>query len=229
MIVAILALVVAASGTAVAASSLIQGDSLIKQGSLSGNRLRNHTITGTQVNMRKLGKVNSAKHADLASLATIASHANTAANATNATNAEKAGQANNAANLGGIPASAYAPATALHHKVVTLNTGQTGVVLVQQGAVSETADCTTTGAPQITGIVNQVSTVDNWLDFNTLKPTAGSSNLLSRSATTTAPAGSTNRIQVTAPNGDALSGQVLVEVNYPAAGQCTFVAFGVSG
>lgn len=226
MLVAILALVVAATGTAVAATSLVKGDSLIEKRSLSGNRLKNHTVTGTQVNLGKLGKVPSARRADAAGWAlnaTRATSAKSALHADNAYNAENAGR------LGGSPASAFLPALALHHKVVTLNTGQTGVVLVQQGAVSETADCTTSGAPQITGTVNQVSTADNWLDYNTLKPTAGSSNNTSRSATTTVPAGSTTRIQVTAPNGDALSGQVLVEVNYPAAGQCTFVAFGVSG
>jgi hypothetical protein len=57
MLVAIAALVVAASGTAVAASSLVSGDKLIKKGSLSGNRLRNHTITGTQVNLSKLARI----------------------------------------------------------------------------------------------------------------------------------------------------------------------------
>jgi hypothetical protein len=103
------------------------------------------------------------------------------------------------------------------------------VVLLQQGAVSITADCTTSGAPQITGTVNNVSTMDNWLDFTSPVATAGTTVNTTRSSTTTAPAGSNNRIQITAPNGDALSGQDLVEVNYPAAGQCTFVTFGVSG
>lgn len=40
MIVALVALFFAMSGTAVAASHLVNGDSLIKQHSLSGNRLR---------------------------------------------------------------------------------------------------------------------------------------------------------------------------------------------
>jgi hypothetical protein len=99
MIVAIVALVVAASGTAVAASSLIKGDSLIKKRSLSGNRLRNHTITGTQVNLNKLGKVPNAKNAD------SASHANTANRATIATTAGTAGNATTATvanNLAGL-------------------------------------------------------------------------------------------------------------------------------
>jgi hypothetical protein len=65
MVVAMLALVVALTGTAYAAG-LVNGDKLIKKNSLSGNRLRNHTITGTQVNLNQLGKVPSAKNADVA-------------------------------------------------------------------------------------------------------------------------------------------------------------------
>jgi hypothetical protein len=54
MVVAMTALVLAVSGSAVAASSLVKGDRLIEKHSLSGNRLRNHTITATQVNTNKL-------------------------------------------------------------------------------------------------------------------------------------------------------------------------------
>jgi hypothetical protein len=105
MIVAIAALVVAASGTAVAATSLVNGDNLIKKGSLSGNRLRNHTITGTQVNLGRLGKVPSARKADSA---TNASHANSASRATlansafTATDATNATNATTASNLAGL-------------------------------------------------------------------------------------------------------------------------------
>ena len=87
MIVAIIALVMATTGTAVAASKLVSGDSLVKKGTLSGNRLRKHTLTGTQINLRKLGRVPSA---------TNANHATSATNATNATNATTA------ANLTGV-------------------------------------------------------------------------------------------------------------------------------
>jgi hypothetical protein len=95
MVVAMAALLVALSGTAVAAGHLARGDSLIAKKSLSGNRLRNHTLSGTQINLSKLGKVNSAKKAD------------TATNATNATNATTAATATNALSLGGIAASGY--------------------------------------------------------------------------------------------------------------------------
>lgn len=64
MVVALLALVFATAGTAVAATKLVSGDKLIKKHSLSGNRLRNHTLTGKQINLAKLGKVPSALSAD---------------------------------------------------------------------------------------------------------------------------------------------------------------------
>jgi hypothetical protein len=86
---------------------MFKGDKVIKKHSLSGNRLRNHTITGTQVNMKRLGKVRNARHADSATNATNAGHATNATNATNAaraTNADRAVAADNAtsaANLAG--------------------------------------------------------------------------------------------------------------------------------
>lgn len=87
MVVAILALVVAASGTAVAATKLVNGDSLIKKNSLSGNRLRNRSVTGAKIKVGSLGMVPSATHA------TSADTAASATNATNATTATSAGSA----------------------------------------------------------------------------------------------------------------------------------------
>ena len=87
MVVAIVALVVAASGTAVAATKLVSGDSLIKKNSLSGNRLRAHTVSGKQINLSSLGTVRNAAHATTADTATNATQA---ANATNATTAGSA-------------------------------------------------------------------------------------------------------------------------------------------
>ena len=77
MVVALIALVFAMSGTAVAATHLVSGDSLIKKHTLSGNRLRNHTLTGSQIKLNSLGKVPRAAKADTA---TNASHATTIAN-----------------------------------------------------------------------------------------------------------------------------------------------------
>jgi hypothetical protein len=78
MVVAVIALVVAASGTAVAASKLVSGDSLIKKNSLSGNRLRDGSVIGSKIKLSSLGTVPSAQNA---------------VNATNATNATTASAA----------------------------------------------------------------------------------------------------------------------------------------
>jgi hypothetical protein len=78
MLVALVALVLAATGSAVAATQLQNGNKLIKKHSLSGNRLQNHTITGSQVNLKKLGTVPNAKKASSATTATTATTANNA-------------------------------------------------------------------------------------------------------------------------------------------------------
>ena len=81
------ALVVAASGPAVAATNLVSGDSLIKRNSLSGNRLRNGSVAGSKLKLSSLGTVANAAHA---------ATADTASNATNAINATTAGSAGSA-------------------------------------------------------------------------------------------------------------------------------------
>jgi hypothetical protein len=78
MAVALTALVISMGGTAVAASHLISGDKLIKKGTLSGNRLRSHTLTGAQINLSRLGVVPAAAQAAQASNATNAAHATVA-------------------------------------------------------------------------------------------------------------------------------------------------------
>jgi hypothetical protein len=129
MMVALLALVVALGGTAFAAA-LVTGDKLIKKGSLSGNRLRRHTITGTQVNLRKLGKVPSAKQADSATSATSAAHATNATNASDATNSGE---------LGGVAASSYVQRS-------SLSSGSfTAPPEVVNGSLA--SSCATAGAP----------------------------------------------------------------------------------
>ena len=81
MVVATVALVVAASGTAVAATNLLNGDSLIKRNSLSGNRLRNGSVAGSKIKLRTLGMVPNAAHAATADMATNAMNATTAGSA----------------------------------------------------------------------------------------------------------------------------------------------------
>jgi hypothetical protein len=185
MVISILALVIAASGTAVAATKLVNGDSLIRKNSLSGNRLRNHTITGTQVNLNKLGKVSSAHIADtalLANSATTAGSATNAANAANATNATKATNATNATtagnanNLGGQPPSSY---------LTTANRIGTNGVVKEAGAVSPgnnvtlfsvgpftvTMNCTKSGSTT-SNTINASSSEANSIVFGTMMPTA---------------------------------------------------------
>jgi hypothetical protein len=99
MVVALVALAVAMSGTAVAATTLVNGDKLIKKHTLSGNRLHNNTVRGTQIKESTLGKVPSATHADSATSASNATHADSATNATNATNATTATTATKANSL----------------------------------------------------------------------------------------------------------------------------------
>jgi murein DD-endopeptidase MepM/ murein hydrolase activator NlpD len=108
MVVAMSALVVALSGSAIAASRLVTGDNLIRPRSLSGNRLRNHTVTGLQVAAGTLGKVPSAKSADRAFVAGSSQNAVNAQDAFAATNAV---HAQNADTVGGEPASSFLPAS----------------------------------------------------------------------------------------------------------------------
>lgn len=81
LVISIIALVLAASGTAVAASKLVNGDSLIKKDSLSGNRLRNGSVTGKQIAVSTLGTVPNAAKAQVAVSATSATTATTAGSA----------------------------------------------------------------------------------------------------------------------------------------------------
>ena len=59
----ILAVLVAAGGTATAAVRSQNGNHLISKHSLSGNRLRNNTVTGKQVKEKSLSEVPKAKNA----------------------------------------------------------------------------------------------------------------------------------------------------------------------
>ena len=111
MVIAAAALFVSLGGTALAVTS-INGNQL-KNRSVAGIKLDKHTITGSEVNLNKLGKVPSAHQADQATNATNATTAATAnalsptatvsgsqisgtvANATSATNATNATNASN--------------------------------------------------------------------------------------------------------------------------------------
>ncbi len=127
MVVAVIALVVAASGTAVAASKLVKGDQLIAKHSLSGNRLRNRTVTGKQLKLSSLGTVPSAE------------------NAVNATNATNATNASNASTVGGDAPSAFdASSNWTRTGLVGIDEGQSAT-LAAFGPFTITMKCLDTG------------------------------------------------------------------------------------
>ncbi len=141
MAVAVTALVVAASGTAVAAG-LVTGDNLIRPRSLSGNRLRNHSVTGLQVAAGTLGKVPRAKKADQAFVA------GSSENAVNAQDAQSATNARNASTLGGQPPSSFLPATDRvgTNGLVKVAAGSGPVTLFTFGPFSVSMTCTRSGS-----------------------------------------------------------------------------------
>lgn len=143
MVIATIALGIALTQTAIASpvallTELVSGDKVIKKSSLSGNRLRKHTLTGTQINMAKLGTVpraslatNAARaghaaSADTATNAVNALHADSADSATNALHANSADSATNATNaaaLGGSPATAFERSGRILSGQATVNGG----------------------------------------------------------------------------------------------------------
>jgi hypothetical protein len=138
MVVSIIALVVAASGTAMAAGHLVTGDSLIRKHSLSGDRLRNQTITGQQIRLGTLGQVPNAK---------------------NAANAES---------LGGHPASAFALGSggAVKSGLVTASGGQT-VQMASFGPFTVSLKCNDDGGGTFDSAIMVTSTTGNSEAFGT--------------------------------------------------------------
>jgi hypothetical protein len=199
LVISIMALVLAASGSAVAASTLFNGDKLIKKHSLSGNRLHNHTITGKQINKSKLGKVPSAKNAD---------HATTADSATNANNANNANNATNASELGGKSASSYLTTgnrigTNGVVKESASSTGNT-VTLFSVGPFTVTMTCTSSGSGTALKLNGQ--STENGSDLNgTLNVPANTSTDLGGTvdiaATTSASTRDDVNIDFEAPSG----------------------------
>src|SRR5262245_37474877 len=142
MLIAIVALVSSFAGPALAnqavevakKAKLING-SKIKTRSIPGNKLRNNTITGTQVNESKLGKVSKAKTAD------------TATTAGSAATAVTAGSAASAATVGGIQVKKILAAVPLGGSatLVSLNGFSLDVACSGGGVPSLTAGTTRNG------------------------------------------------------------------------------------
>ena len=93
--IAVVALVVALCGSSLAgyAAGKAEGDSIIKKLSLSGNRLKNETVTGAQVSESTLEKVPFSKRADSSAASDTATKATSADTATKATAADFASSA----------------------------------------------------------------------------------------------------------------------------------------
>jgi hypothetical protein len=217
MLVAMTALVVALSGTAVAATSLVNGDKLIKKGSLSGNRLRNHTLTGTQINLNKLGKVPSAKKADTATSATKATSATTATTATAALTAASATTATNANALGGAAPSAYEPsAHFVRTGLVTATSGQV-VNLASFGSFTLKLNCVAGSGAAVQAEIDATSTVANSDGYGTQMATAGTSYTVLNTFTsgTTPNENDDNAADFFTPAGQTYVADLTVGQNYP--------------
>lgn len=219
MVVSLVALVVAMSGTAVAAGKLVSGDKLIRKGTLSGNRLRRHTLTGTQINVKKLGTVPRAKqatsagsagYAARAGSAASAASASTAANATNAANAANATNAANAAALGGRAASGYLTTDARigTNGVVSIpgTTAGNTVTLLSHGPFTVTMTCTLNSSRTDTALSLDASTSESGsvIDGETGAPANASTQIGSVGSTASTPAPQFDSFSFEAPDGTAL-------------------------
>jgi hypothetical protein len=214
MVVAIIALVVAASGTAVAASNLVSGDNLIKKHSLSGNRLRSQTLTGAQINLNKLGTVPSAKNA------THATSADAASNATHATSADAASNATHASNadtVGGQLPSAFVPTSHFisSNGLITIAGISSGnkQTIISSGPFTVTLTCTKSSG-NVTLSMDASSSEAGSDISGDLEPTAGAtSNLELIGPSSTFDAHHNTNIDLAAPSGAVLDFVESVGIN----------------
>jgi hypothetical protein len=155
MVVALLALLLAASGTAIAATNLVNGDKLIKKGSLSGNRLRNHSVTGGQINLSRLGTVPQASHAATAETAT---NAESLGGSPPSAYLSASGTATDSAELGGMTPDTFATG---HANVTTVNVSvldnSTQTQLFTDSALAITASVASPGAAPMITVVNNTA------------------------------------------------------------------------
>lgn len=253
LVISIAALVVALSGTAIAASQM-NGDGLIRRNTLSGNRLRDHTITAGQLNLRRLGKVPKAALADFATAAgsatdaTSATNATNAVNAANATNAGHAASADTAANATRADTATRADSAAstdgfTNSGLVTLTASSTAPgtqqTLASRGPFSFLAQCLKNAGGTITAdvVVKDLSASgaieEDASDQNSSPPSvldAGATHSLFHTTTASTPTwhgAGDNLFSVAAPGSVAVSGTGSLGVNILGA-DCAFqlVTFG---
>ncbi|MBJ7348122.1 MAG: hypothetical protein JHC87_06090 [Thermoleophilaceae bacterium] len=116
LVVSVIALVFAMSGTGYAVSQI--NGAKLKKGSVTGNKLKKNTLTGTQVNEAKLEKVPSATAAD------------------NAANADK---------IDGVDSTSLVQSTNLVHVTKTMMAGDDDATLVTNGDISVKLRCENSG------------------------------------------------------------------------------------
>jgi hypothetical protein len=191
MVVSVTALIFALTGTAAAAGGLLNGnkfdgDKLIKTDSLSGDRLRYHTLSARQVDVSKLGKVPIATNADRSGYANHSAYADHAALADNATSATNAA---NATTLNGQSAGSYLTTanrigTNGVFKMSGTASGNTATMFTV-GPFTVTMTCTKTGAG--TTLSESGTSTEANSDINgTFVPTAGTPQTLVEGQITTA-------------------------------------------
>ncbi len=188
-VLSVIALFVALGGAAYAASKI--NGKLIKPNSIPGNRLKKHTLTGSQINLAKLGTVPSAS------------------NASNASNANT---------LGGQAPSAFEPASNWTRSgLIKAASGQT-VPLASFGPFSLQLKCVAVAGTEVEGQVFATSTEANSDGYGTEMATAGTSyDVLRNGPSETFSENDDNAADFFTPSGKTYLADLTVGENYLGA------------
>ena len=251
----LIAIFIAMSGTAYAATSLPHNSVGTKQlrnravtgaklarGAVTASKVKPGSLTGRQINAATLGLVPSATHATSADSATTANTANTAASATTATTAIRATNADHATDadqLAGKTPGDFAPASeVLTSGWMTASSCGTScasnVGLVDNGTYDLVAGCqgNTSGNGALTFLfANPIGLTGTYFEaFSHTQDVAPDAAMFftSVTGTTTTQIDGVNFDLVSA-DGKSLAGTVTAIANYPSPGQCAFKASAISG
>lgn len=214
LVISVLALFVALSGTVYAASKI--SGKTIKTGSIPGNRLKKHTLTAKQINLAKLGTVPSAT------------------NATNAVNATNSTSAASAASLNGLTRfrTTIAPGG-------SSETDANSVTLYTDGPLSLVGKCWSSGGKIIGDAYLRSSVPAYWTSYNNagsggpLNPGTDEPALEEEAEATPPEAELADPYDgtfaaLTADKSAYFTGLASVGVNIGGSGGCTFAGFGLS-